>query len=285
MPDLLSQDEINALLSAVEEVAEPGTAVQKDFGDDAVTPYDFSHPQRLSREHLRMLRNMHEVAVRNMAASLGAYLRGPVECRLISIDQMTYGEFIAGLPNPTCFNVVKVTPPDASLAIEMNPSIAFPVLDRLLGAKQLAGPLERPLTSIEFRLVAKVIEIIKTQLELVWRRNSDVRMERISQETNPHLVALAPPTEMVVAVVIEMHVGEHSGLVNVCVPFTPFQTVLSRFFTIGGYSYGKGGDKDAARKKLLAALKRVPLNVTVAVARTALPAQALGAAGVGSVIV
>ena len=284
MPDLLSQDEIDALLSAVEEVAEPTAVSAEDTGEELVTPYDFSHPQRLTREHIRTLRNIHEVCVRNMAASLSAYLRGLVECRLLSVDQMTYGEFVTGLPNPTCFNVIKVTPPGASIVLEINPSIAFPMIDRLLGANHLAGSLDRPLTAIEFRLISRVVEVIKGQLELLWRRTAELKMERTIQETNPHLVALAPPTEMVVAIVVEAHVNDHSGLLNLCVPYTPFQEQFGRFFSIGGYTYG-ASDKEGARKKLLAAMRRVPVDVTVAIARTTAKAEVVGTVKPDSIIV
>jgi flagellar motor switch protein FliM len=284
MPDLLSQDEIDALLSAVEKVAEPAAEAEQEAGEEPVTPYDFSHPQRLSREQIRMLRNMHEVAIRNMAASLSAYLRGPLECRLISVDQMTYTEFITGLPNPTCLNIIRVTPNNASMVIEMNPSIAFPLIDRLLGASRPAGPLDRPLTSIEFRLISRVMDVIRTQIELVWRRSADIRMERFGQETNPHLMALAPPTEMIVGIIIEMHLADHSGLVNICVPFTPFQSLLARFFSVAGYSYDPG-NRDEARRKLIRALSRIPVEVTVAAARTTAAAETLGAMKEGSILV
>ncbi|MBN1808397.1 MAG: flagellar motor switch protein FliM [Planctomycetes bacterium] len=284
MPDLLSQDEIDALLSAVEEVAEPTGVMSASTEEEAATAYDFSHPQRLSREQARTLRNIHEVMVRNMAASLGAYLRGAVECRLISVDQMTYNEFVTGLPNPTCFNTLKVTPPGAIAALEINPSIAFPMIDRLLGASKLAGPLDRPLTSIESRLLSKVVDIMRQQVELLWRRTGDIRIELEAQDTNPHLVALAPATEMVVSVVIEMHVSDHSGLVNICVPYRPFQGFLAKFFTIGSYSYGQERGDDA-RERLLKALRRVPVEITVELARTSESVQTVGRLAAGEVLV
>ena len=251
MPELLSQDEIDALLAAVEEVAEPEVeAAVRPEQPEEIVPYDFSHPQRLNREQLRTLRNMHEVVVRNFGATLSAYLRGIVECRLISVDQLTYLEFVSGLPNPTCFCVIEVQPGGGNIAVEVNPSIAFPLLDRLLGAKAAAGPLDRPLTDIEFRLLGRVLQLAVAQLQAVWRRAGDVELVLTSQESNPHLVAMAPPTEMVVAVVAEIHLGDHSGLLNICIPFTPFQDFFGRFLSVAGYAF-TAADREEARKRLL----------------------------------
>lgn len=286
MPELLSQDEIDALLSAVEEVAEPETEPRRAVSEEReeVVPYDFSHPQRLNREQLRTLRNMHEVVIRNFGATLGAYLRGTVECRLISVDQLTYSEFVSGLPNPTCFNIVKAEPGEGSIALEINPSIAFPLLDRLLGAGAAAGPMDRPLTDIEFRLITRVVNLVLSQLEMVWKRAGDVKLELASQESNPHLVALAPPTEMVVTVVAEVHLGDHSGLLNLCIPFTPFQGFFGRFLSVAGYAFSTA-DRDAARAELMRRVRDIPLQVRGILARSKAQAADVGGIQEGDVFV
>lgn len=285
MPELLSQDEIDALLAAVEEVAEPEPeAVRVSEEIEEVVPYDFSHPQRLNREQLRSLRNMHEVVVRNFGATLSAYLRGVVECRLISVDQLTYSEFVAGLPNPTCFCMIEARPSGGNIALELNPSIAFPLLDRLLGARTAAGPLDRPLTDIEFRLLGRVVELVVAQLQAIWRRAGDVELVPVSQESNPHLVAMAPPTEMVVAVVAEAHLGDHSGLLNVCIPFTPFQDFFGRFLSVAGYAFTHV-DREQARHRLLRLLRSVPVDVKGVLARSRAKAQDIAALAPGHVLV
>ena len=74
--------------------------------------------------------------------------------KLTSVDQLTYSEFVFSLENPTCFNLLKAEPLEGNLILDINPSILYPIIDRLLGGGKEAGPLaRRPLTEIELRLV------------------------------------------------------------------------------------------------------------------------------------
>ena len=135
MADILSQEEIDALLDVVEDEGDDIL----EGGDDHLLPqrqvtlYDFKRPNRVSKEQLRAFRGVHDKMARSLASQISAIMRSIVEIQLHSVDQMTYGEFLMSLPNPTSFNVFSVKPLEGSGVIEINPSIAFPKLDRLLG--------------------------------------------------------------------------------------------------------------------------------------------------------
>ena len=98
-----------------------------------VSVYDFKRPERVSKEQMRALQTLHEGFGRNFGAVLSGLLRTIVEVKLTSVDQLTYSEFVFSLENPTCFNLLQAEPLDGHLILDINPSILFPIIDRLLG--------------------------------------------------------------------------------------------------------------------------------------------------------
>ena len=130
---------------------------------EKITPYDFKRPERVGKEQMRALQTLHEGFGRNFGAALSALLRSIVEVKLTSVDQLTYSEFVFSLENPTCFNLLKAEPLEGNLILDVNPSILYPIIDRLLGGGREGGPLaRRPLTEIELRLVSRITSLFST---------------------------------------------------------------------------------------------------------------------------
>src|SRR3970282_986024 len=98
-----------------------------------VAPYDFKRPERVGKEQMRALQTMHEGFGRNFGAALSALLRSIVEVKLTSVDQLTYSEFVFSLENPTCFNLINAAPLEGQLILDINLSLLYPIIDRLLG--------------------------------------------------------------------------------------------------------------------------------------------------------
>ena len=151
MDDALSQNEVESLLSVMgSEGGKPPerrnankTTATPTRGREKVTPYDFKRPERVGKEQMRALQSLHEGFGRNFGAALSALLRTIVEVKLTSVDQLTYSEFVFSLENPTCFNLLRADPLEGNLILDINPSILYPIIDRLLGGGKEAGPLAR----------------------------------------------------------------------------------------------------------------------------------------------
>ena len=103
-------------------------------------PTTSSGPERVGKEQMRALQTLHEGFGRNFGAALSALLRSIVEVKLTSVDQLTYSEFVFSLENPTCFNLLKAEPLEGNLILDINPSILYPIIDRLLGGGREGGP-------------------------------------------------------------------------------------------------------------------------------------------------
>ena len=168
MADILSQEEIDALLQVVDD---DGDGQVTDIPERIEEPkqvviYDFKRPNRVSKEQLRAVKGIHDKLARNLASQISSIMRSIVEIRLHSVDQMTYGEFLMSLPSPTSFNVFSIKPLDGNCVLEINPSIAFPMIDRLLGGNGDGFESNnRELTDIEINLLDAILRIIMQRLK------------------------------------------------------------------------------------------------------------------------
>src|SRR5262245_6321545 len=240
--EVLSQAEVESLLSAMESQGTHASKAAKQSQPAAsglrapvkprekVTPYDFKRPERVGKEQMRALQSLHEGFGRNFGAALSALLRSIVEVKLTSVDQLTYSEFVFSLENPTCFNLLRAEPLEGYLILDINPSILYPIMDRLLGGGREAGPVSRrPLTEIELRLVSRITGLFLRELAHAWEGVLPLKLAVERVESNPQLVQIVPPNEVVVLISFELTLGELRGMINLCIPFNAIERVSSRF--------------------------------------------------------
>ncbi len=229
MADILSQEEIDALLEVVddeeasESIGEGGKEEQRQ-----VIIYDFKRPNRVSKEQLRAIKGIHDKLARNLASQISSVMRSIVEIRLHSVDQMTYGEFLMSLPSPTSFNVFSIKPLDGNCVLEINPSIAFPMIDRLLGGNGEGFETSRELTDIEINLLDAILRMIMQRLKESWATVTDMYPNVEAKESSPNVVQIVSQNEIVIMVVMEIIVGNSSGMINICYPVIYLEPILSR---------------------------------------------------------
>src|SRR5688572_17720206 len=223
---ILSQSEVESLLSSMEShgprgaipapaaaAATAAPAAQRAAAPtkprEKITSYDFKRPERVGKEQMRSLQTMHEGFGRNFGAALSALLRTIVELKLTSVDQLTYSEFVFSLENPTCFNLINAPPLEGQLILDINLSLLFPIIDRLLGGNsEASAPARRPLTEIELRLVSRITDLFFAEMKHAWHNvlELDLSVDRV--ESNPQLVQIVPPNEVVVLISFELTIGD-----------------------------------------------------------------------------
>jgi flagellar motor switch protein FliM len=295
MPDeVLSQAEVESLLSAMEThvatqpaaiptvpppVAKPARPREK------VTPYDFKRPERVGKEQMRALQSLHEGFGRNFGAALSALLRSIVEVKLTSVDQLTYGEFVFSLENPTCFNLLRAEPLEGNLILDINPSILYPIIDRLLGGGKEAGPVSRrPLTEIELRLVSRITTLFLQELKHAWEGVLPLKLSVDRVESNPQLVQIVPPNEVVVLISFELTLGELRGMINLCIPFNAIERVSSRIAANSWVTYGKSSTTPEGRAALGRRLDSSEVELVITLAETKITTADLIGLRVGDII-
>ena len=166
MADILSQDEVDLLLNAVSkgEVEAPAPEPRGFADRQDIMHYDFRRPERVSKEQLKGLQSLFEAFARELSIMLPPFLRQIVRADLVSIDQLTYDEFILSVARPTALSIINMAPLEGNAVIELSPSIVFPIVDRILGGKGVALPKPRELTEIENRIIHRVMLMILDSL-------------------------------------------------------------------------------------------------------------------------
>jgi flagellar motor switch protein FliM len=221
---VLSQEEIDHVFKKMNRGAGPPKA------HAAATPYDFRQPDRIPKDQLREIHLLHENFCRNLASSMSAYLRAYVMVNLVSVLQLSYTEFIQCFPSPTCLAVLSLKPFEGKGILEFNPSLAFPIIEILLGGQARNNlSLRREITEIEQAVLDGALRIILRDLREAWTSvaNFDLKIE--SLETEPQLVQTLSPNEPVVAVGVEVKVGTSVGMLNFGVPAIIIKMLRQKF--------------------------------------------------------
>jgi len=290
MVEALDQSQIDALLASVSSDAEAGAGAEPAVvtvpagPPAAVTVYDFKRPERVSKEQTRALSSIHEVFARNFGATLSGLLRSIVDGRVVGVEQLTYSEFIQSVPNPTCFMILEAPPLEGQMCMEISPLIVYPIVDRMLGGSnsQLYIP-QRPLTSIEWRLLRRVMDHALAHLSEVWRNLVDAQFRVVATESNPQLLRIVAPTEVVVFITFEIKLGSLAGTMSLCIPFNTIEAVLARLATRSWF-YKPRSATEQQQQRLLRNLIRGRTTLTAWLGQTTIRLSQLRALRPGDVI-
>lgn len=247
MDKILSQDEINALFAAMATDDLALNAVQETSVYKKVSNYDFHRADRISQDQMRSLHLLYDYFGRNFSSSLSAYLRAFVDVNLISVDQVPYSDFLKLLPDPTLFSSLGMRPLDTNVALELNPSVVFPMIDMLLGGPGSATVSERSLTEIELHIIEGVVKLAMRDLREAWRPILDLEFYLDGMGSKPQMFQIVGPGETVVAIGLEIKVGEQSGMMNICIPSRMLKMNRHRFAQQWNIRRQKAVGSDAER--------------------------------------
>lgn len=229
MAKILSQDEIDALLTTVSS-GDSGVE-EESFEDDklrSIIAYDFKHPNRVSKDQIRTLENMHDNFAGHYASTLSAIMRTIVDVDLVSVDQITYSEFIMSLVTPSCTYTFSAEPLDAVNLVDFNPTLTFAFIDRMFGGNGKILETERELTGIERSVMSRLATKLYRDLERSWENIVKIEIEQKSFETNPQFIQIVPPGETVVVVSFQIKLFQSTGLLTVCYPYVALEPIITK---------------------------------------------------------
>jgi flagellar motor switch protein FliM len=289
MADVLSQSEVESLLAALDPGAAPSSPQRESRQEEPnqqISVYDFKRPERVSKEQMRTFQAVHEGFSREFGADLSGLVRAIVEVKLISVDQLTYSEFVFSLENPTCFNLLKADPLDGHIILDLNPSIIFPIIDRLLGGGRTPAQNvpRRPLTEIELRLVSRITDLAIKALSNAWASVCELKLRVTQVESNPQLVQIVPPNEVIVLVSFELSMGEMRGIMNLCIPFNTIEPLTGK---LSANTWSTYTQKQPDRRQVLnleTSVSNAGVEMVVYLAASRLTAGELLGLAVGDVI-
>lgn len=226
--EVLSQSEIDALLSALSTGEMDADELKKEQVEKRVKVYDFRRALRFSKDQIRSLTRIHENFARLLTTFFSAQLRTYVNISVASADQIPYEEFIRSIPKMTILNVFDVEPLEGRILMEVNPNIAYAMMDRLLGGKGTSHNKVDSLTEIETSIMSNMFEKAFENFREAWSSISDIDPQLSEFEINPQFLQMVSPNETVVVISLNTTIGEASGMINMCIPHVVLEPIIPK---------------------------------------------------------
>lgn len=285
MSDILSQEEIDSLLSALTK-GELTAEEIKEAEEKKVKPYDFSKPSKFSKDQIRTFEMIHENFSRVLSTYLSGRTRSLVDVRVVSIDQMTYNEFIRSMPNPTFMAVFSAPELSGNGILEMNLNIIFGIIDKLLGGVSALPTIpSRNLTDIEMSIMRREISTILSYLKEAWIDFLEFSPEIESIETNPQFVQIAPPSEMVLLITMSVTIGQIESFMNICWLSSTLEPFAQNFSSQMWFLKTSKGANPQVAKLLESSLKKSEVELSAILGKTIVRLKDLLNLDVGDVLI
>ncbi len=224
----MSQNEIDALLSALSSGEMDADELKKEQLEKKVKVYDFKRALRFSKDQIRSLTRIHENFARLLTTFFSAQLRTYVQISVTSADQIPYEEFIRSIPKMTILNVFEVPPLDGRILMEVNPNIAYAMMDRMMGGRGTSINKVENLTEIESKIMSNTFENAFDHLREAWEELVEIEAALSEFEVNPQFLQMVSPNETVVVISLNTTIGDISGMINLCIPHVVLEPILPK---------------------------------------------------------
>ncbi|WP_445488240.1 flagellar motor switch protein FliM [Niallia sp. 03133] len=226
--DVLSQNEIDALLSALSSGEMDADELKKEQSEKKVKVYDFKRALRFSKDQIRSLTRIHENFARLLTTFFSAQLRTYVQITVTSADQIPYEEFIRSIPKMTILNVFDVPPLTGRILMEVNPNIAYAMMDRMMGGRGTSINKVENLTEIESKIISNTFENAFDYLREAMEELVDIEPVLSEFEVNPQFLQMVSPNETVVVISLNTTIGDTSGMINICIPHVVLEPIIPK---------------------------------------------------------
>lgn len=262
MAEVLSQSEIDELLSALSSGDYKPEEIVKEEENHKIKVYDFKSPQKFSKELLRTLELIYDNYSRIISNYLTAQVRQNVKVSVASIQQITYEEFIHSVSNPTILTIFKMPPLNGSILFESNPQFVYQILELLLGGSGESQIKHREFTDIDKNIIKQVNKGLISNMKLAWEDILEVNTEIESIETNPALNQTMAPNEPVALLTFSIEMGKNLSILNLCIPFLSVESLIDKMVVQYKFEEKNDENKINYRENINKSLKEAKVNIT-----------------------
>ncbi|RCX15522.1 flagellar motor switch protein FliM [Anaerobacterium chartisolvens] len=231
MGDILSQNEIDELLKALNTGEIDVQQMQTTTQEKKIRSHDFRRPSKFAKDHIKTLQIINDTYARLITNFLSGYLRTLVQVEVANVEAVSYYEFNNSISNPVVLAVVDFTPLSGSIIFEISPAISFALVDRILGGKGTMIDKVRGFTEIELAIIERIIIQILNLMKEPWENVIAIRPRLEKIETNAQFAQIISPNEMVALVTFNARIGEVEGMINICIPHMVVEPIISKLST------------------------------------------------------
>ncbi len=226
MNDLLSQEEIDALLHGVGS-GDVETETDEGVGEDEVQRYDFTSQDRIVRGRMPTLEMINERFARQFRISLFNMLRRSVEVSVGGVQMLKFSEYIHTLFVPTSLNLVRIRPLRGTALFVYDPKLVFSTVDNYFGGDgRFHTKIEgRDFTMTEQRVIRRVLDLTFEDLRHAWKPVLELEFEFQNSEVNPQFANIVSPTEVVVVSTFHVELEGGGGTLHVTMPYSMVEPI------------------------------------------------------------
>ncbi len=284
MEKILSQEEIDALLNGIEDGKVATSPEPQVGGGTGTVPYDFSSQDRTIRGRMPTLEVLNDFFARSLRNPLTLILRKSLEVTPQKLVLMKYGEFTRTLPLPCSIHVFKMTPLRGNGLLVLDPKLVFSFVDIFLGGTgRMNFRIEgRDFTSIESKLIMKVVNMVFSELEKVWNSIHSVSFQYIRSEFNPQFATIVPPTDLVLTIPFAVEMEQITGLITLCIPYSSLEPIKAKLYS--GFQTDPLEFDHSWIRRLVDQLRTTEVEMVFELGKTSVSTQSLLQLKVGDVL-
>ena len=231
MPEVLSQSQIDALLKGM---SSGDIEVEPESNEKKIKDYDFYSPKKFTKEQLRNVDSIHENIARLFSSYFSGSMRISSDVNLLQVEEQRYYEFNNALPDTALIGLLTLTPADKNIGeftmmLDTSSNLAFFMIDRLLGGVGSGANIMRDYTDIEIGIMSSIFQKFSGYMRDAWRDYVDANITLDTVETNPRLIQIYAPEDIVVIVSLEVKLMDTVGTINVCIPALGLEELMGSF--------------------------------------------------------
>ncbi len=270
MAEVLTQNQIDALLSSLKSGEIGVGELEPNASEKKVRPYDFKIPKKFTKDQIKTLNIIYENYGRELSSFLTGMLRNYCEIEVATIEEQRYFEYSNALPENILMGVVEMAPLEGSSMITLSQSIAFTIVDRLLGGQGDAYEVDREYTDIEVALLQRVLRDMSNLLKDAWSNVYEIDPHFLRLENNSRQTQLVSPNETVVIIMLDVKIKDVQGDVSFCMPYEILEPVLEHLNTRYWFTERKSSehDREESRRSLISKVKSIPLELNVVLGKS-----------------
>ncbi|MBC8079439.1 MAG: flagellar motor switch protein FliM [Gorillibacterium sp.] len=284
MVDVLSQNEIDALLAALSSGEMDAEELKKEETQKKIRGYNFKRATRFSKDHLRSLTRIHENFARLLTTYFSTQLRTFVQINVVQVEQLPYDEFIRSIPKMTILNIFEAEPLEGRMVLEVNPNVAYAMLDRMLGGSGTITGKITVLTEIETVIMERMFGRALDTLQEAWKTVADIIPRQDSLETNPQFMQIASANDTIALISLSTKIGETTGMINLCIPHVVIEPIMPRLSVHHMFVTQKKSKTPEEYEALEERINRAKLNLVTELGESQLTIQEFLSLSRGDVI-
>lgn len=272
MKEVLSQEEIDALLAALDTGEIDPELPQEDEDRSRFKSYDFRRPIKLSKEYISTLHMVFENFAKLASSQISTQVNASVTFNVEALEQISFEEFIKSIPNPTLIGIYHSKPLNGFQVIEINPQFSLQIVELVCGGVGMSEPQSKKdkFTDIELGILEDLVLNLLRTFKTSWSDIVEIETELDILETNPQQVQAISPNEPVVLISLSVEMFSAKSFIHICIPYVSFENITDRLSIRSWFEVNKPQENAVYRHYIEERLMVVDVDLTVELGTTAI---------------